>query len=247
MTVPALRKFILKQGPSRNILNLEWGALWALNKKYIDHTAARHTAIVQADAVTCYIVGVISSSVTSKPKYTKNLDLGIKSIARNTTIILEQVDAQSLEDGEEITLLNWGNTYVRHIVRDEKEQNNVKRIDLELHLEGDIKKTKKITWLTSVESNMIPVYIVRFGYLITKDKLEKDDVLEDLLAPNTEVRTQAFADCNVIELSKGAIIQFERKGFISWMWSTAKEREWYFSIFLPVRHETTLVFGQESY
>jgi hypothetical protein len=40
MTVPALREFILRQGPSRNILNLEWGALWALNKKYIDPEAA---------------------------------------------------------------------------------------------------------------------------------------------------------------------------------------------------------------
>jgi glutamyl-tRNA synthetase len=46
MTVPALREFILRQGPSRNILNLEWGAFWALNKKYIDPEAARHTATV---------------------------------------------------------------------------------------------------------------------------------------------------------------------------------------------------------
>jgi glutamyl-tRNA synthetase len=36
MAVAPLREFILKQGPSRNILNLEWGAFWALNKKNID-------------------------------------------------------------------------------------------------------------------------------------------------------------------------------------------------------------------
>jgi glutamyl-tRNA synthetase len=213
MTVPALREFILKQGPSRNILNLEWGALWALNKKYIDHDAARHTAIVQADAVPCHVIGVDGSSTASKPKYIKNLELGNKKIVYDKTILIEQVDAQSLVEGEEITLMNWGNAYVRHTVRDETGQKNVTGLDLELHLEGDVKKTKKLSWLASVEQNLIPVDIVSFDYLITKDKLEKDDTLEDFLATNTEFRSQAFADCNVKELSKGAIIQFERKGY----------------------------------
>jgi glutamyl-tRNA synthetase len=213
MTVPALREFILKQGPSRNILNLEWGALWALNKKYIDFEAARHTAIVQADAVSCHIIGIDGSSTASKPKYSKNLELGNKQIVYDKTILLEQIDAQGLREGEEITLMNWGNAYVRRIVRSETGQKNVAAIDLELHLEGDVKKTKKLSWLASVESNLIPVDIVSFDYLITKDKLEKDDRLEDFLATDTEARTQAFADCNVTELPKGSIIQFERKGY----------------------------------
>jgi glutamyl-tRNA synthetase len=33
------------------------------------------------------------------------------------------------------------------------------------------------------------------------------------LEAKTEFRTQAFADCNVTELEKGSIIQFERKGY----------------------------------
>jgi glutamyl-tRNA synthetase len=33
------------------------------------------------------------------------------------------------------------------------------------------------------------------------------------LTPVTEFRTQCFADCNVKELSKGAIVQFDRKGY----------------------------------
>lgn len=33
------------------------------------------------------------------------------------------------------------------------------------------------------------------------------------MEPNTEFRTQAFADCNVTELPRGAVIQFERKGY----------------------------------
>lgn len=45
MTIPALREFILKQGPSRNLINLDWTTFWATNKKYIDPIAPRHTAI----------------------------------------------------------------------------------------------------------------------------------------------------------------------------------------------------------
>jgi glutamyl-tRNA synthetase len=216
MTVPALREFILRQGPSRNILNLEWGALWALNKKHIDPEAARHTALVQDDVVTCYVTGIDSSAVATKPKYIKNLDLGLKKVVYGKTILLEQVDAQSLVENEEITLMNWGNAYARRISRSEEldgtGKHKVTGIEFELHLESDVKKTKKISWLASVSSNLIPVDLVSFNYLITKDKLEKQDRLENFLEPNTEFRTQAFADCNVTELSRGAIIQFERKG-----------------------------------
>ena len=218
MTVPALREFILRQGPSRNILNLEWGALWALNKKYIDPEAARHTVIVQDDAVSCHVIGIDSSSVATKPKYIKNLDLGTKKVVYDKTILLEQVDAQSLAGNEEITLMNWENAYARRIYRakqpDETGKHKVTAIEFELHLEGDVKKTKKkISWLATVSSNLIPVDLVSFNYLLTKDKLEKEDRLEDFLEPNTEFRTRAFADCNVRDLSRGAIIQFERKGY----------------------------------
>jgi glutamyl-tRNA synthetase len=218
MTVPALREFILRQGPSRNILNLEWGAFWALNKKYIDPEAARHTAIVQDDAVSCHVIGIDSSSVATKPKYIKNLDLGTKKVVYDKTILLEQVDAQSLAENEEVTLMNWGNAFARRISRaeqpDETGKHKVTGIEFELHLEGDVKKTKKkISWLATVSSNLIPVDLVSFNYLLTKDKLEKEDRLEEFLEPDTEFRTRAFADCNVRDLSRGAIIQFERKGY----------------------------------
>lgn len=169
MTVPALGEFILRQGPSRNILNLEWGALWALNTKYIDPEAARHTALVQEDVVTCYVTGIDRSAVANKPKYIKNLDLGLKKVVYDKKILLEQVDAQSLVENEEITLMNWGNVYARRISRSEelqgKETHKVTGIEFELHLEGDVKKTKKITWLASVNSNLIPVDLVSFNYL----------------------------------------------------------------------------------
>ena len=83
-----------------------------------------------------------------------------------------------------------------------------------VHLSGDVKKTKeKITWLAESPGNLEPVDLVSFDHLITKDKLEKGDDAEHYLTPVTEFRTMAYSDCNVANLPKGAIIQFERKGF----------------------------------
>lgn len=211
MTVDALREFIIKQGPSKNVLNLEWGTFWALNKKYIDPVAARHTAIVQKDAVYCTVQGVDGRAVMKKPKHAKT-DLGTKNVVIDKKIVIEQEDAQTFEVGEEITLMNWGNAYVRSIKKD-ADGKTVTGIDLELHLEGDVKKTKKVTWLAATDDNLVPVDLVVFDYLITKDKLEKDDKLEDFLTPKTEFRSVAFADCNVKALQKGTIIQFDRKAF----------------------------------
>ncbi|CRK35996.1 hypothetical protein BN1708_016494, partial [Verticillium longisporum] len=47
LTIPALREFIIKQGPSRNVVNMDWASLWALNKKVIDPIAPRHTALIE--------------------------------------------------------------------------------------------------------------------------------------------------------------------------------------------------------
>ncbi|KAI1746724.1 glutamyl-tRNA synthetase [Xylaria castorea] len=87
VVVPAWREFILKQDPSRNIVNLEWGTFWATNRKYIDPAAPRHTTIESSGAVTC------------------------------------MADAKFSEANEEITVMNWNNTYVRGITKDDKGNN----------------------------------------------------------------------------------------------------------------------------
>jgi len=212
MTVPALREFIRKQGPSRNVLNLEWGVLWALNKKYIDLQAPRYTCILEDQAVSCRVGGLEGPSQIIKPKYVKNPELGSKKVIFGKAILLEQIDAQIVQLGEEITLMNWGNAYISSINKDHRGI-TVMSMDLELHLEGDVKLPRKISWLAATSTNLVPVELVDFTYLITKDKLEKDDQLESFLSPVTEFRSYALADCNMTELEKGAIVQFERKGY----------------------------------
>jgi glutamyl-tRNA synthetase len=215
MTVEALREFMLQQGPSRNILNLEWGALWALNKRYIDPVAPRFTAIAQEQAVLCHIVGQDApkgETKAEKPRHAKNSNVGLKTVLYQSEILLEQADGQSLETGEEITLMNWGNAIVRE--RTLAENGSVSGITFELNLEGDFKKTKKkLTWLAASEHNMVPITLYDFDLLLSKDKLEPDDELEDVLTPVTEFKTLAYADCNVAELSASSIVQFDRKGY----------------------------------
>lgn len=212
MTMHAFREFILKQGPSRNVLNLEWGAFWALNKKYIDPSCPRHTALIAKDAVRCTVAGIDEPGTLMKPRYHKNPELGMKKVMTAESILLEQVDATELTVGEEITLMNWGNAFVRNVIKKDAE-GPVTEVAFELHLEGDVKKTKKVTWLAAVPDNLVPVDVVSFDYLITKNKLEKSDSIEDCLTPKTEFRDQAYADCNVADLEPGAMIQFERKGY----------------------------------
>ena len=216
MTIGALREFILKQGPSRNIVNLDWTIFWATNKRYIDPIAPRHTALYKADAVVATIKGGPAESYTeSKPKHGKNAELGTKTVAYGNSILLDQEDARLFAQDEEITLMNWGNAIVRRIVRgpDESKDGNTTNLELELHLAGDVKKTdKKVTWLSNSQK-LVPVDLVDFDYLITKDKLEDDDNVEDFLNADTEFKTMALADCNVAALKTDDIIQFERKGY----------------------------------
>ena len=217
MTIEALREFILKQGPSRNIVNLDWTLFWATNKKYIDPVAPRHTAIYEDNAVTATVKGArVAAYTEDKPKHGKNPELGTKKVAYSQSILISQVDAQGFAQDEELTLMNWGNAIVRNISHSMNPLNRstVTALELELHLQGDVKKTKqKITWLSKEGQELIPVELVDFDYLITKDKLEEEDNVEDFLTKQTEFRMTALADCNVAELREDAIIQFERLGY----------------------------------
>ncbi|GAQ43850.1 hypothetical protein AtubIFM55763_003809 [Aspergillus tubingensis] len=211
MTVPALREFILKQGPSKNITNLDWTLIWATNKKYIDPVAPRHTALMKKDLVKAVIKGAPAAYTEDKPKHNKNPEVGQKKVTFSGSVLFDQEDAKTFKQDEEITLMAWGNAIVRKIEKDAA--GVVQSLELDLHLEGDFKKTeKKVTWL-SADQELVPVELVDFDYLLNKDSLQEDDALEDVLNKNTEFREDAVADCNVAELREGDIIQFERKGY----------------------------------
>ncbi|KAF2152602.1 glutamyl-tRNA synthetase [Myriangium duriaei CBS 260.36] len=208
----ALREFIRAQGPSRNVVVMDWKGLWAVNRKHIDSVAPRHTTVRRRDVVTAFVEGIAGAEVRDKPEHGKNQELGTKKVVYSDRILLDQDDAQSFVDGEEITLMNWGNAIVKQITRDER-TGLVGGLAFQLHLAGDVKITrKKITWLSTAQ-NLVPVKLHEFGHLITKDKLDKEDDILDYLNRESENIEDAWADCNVAELRRGDIVQFERYGY----------------------------------
>lgn len=110
--------------------------------------------------------------------------------------------------------MDWGNAIVRDVVS--HVDGTIQSMTMELHLEGDFKTTeKKISWLaaSSEAHQLVEVTFHDYDYLLTKPKLEEDDVLADVLTPVTEFKTSAFADANTRQLKVGDMFQFERKGY----------------------------------
>ncbi|KAJ7074159.1 glutamate-tRNA ligase [Mycena amicta] len=215
LTIEALRQFMLAQGPSQSFVSLEWDQIWAMNKKVIDPIAPRHWALATDNIVPVTLTnGPSAPEIKSLPKHKKNPDVGEKKTIFTSTILIEQEDAQSFEDQEEITLMDWGNAFVRSTTRDAT--GVITGITMDLHLEGDFRKTKKkVTWLAQSASThtLAPIVLLDYDYLITKKKLEENDDVKDYVTPQTEFRVDAVADANVVDLKPGDIMQFERKGY----------------------------------
>ena len=210
MTVEGLKNFIISQGPSKNIINLDWSIIWSANKKIIDPIAPRHTALELKDLVTVNIVDGPELHAEKKPKHKKNPAVGEKDVYYSSKALIEQADAAAIKDGEEVTFMDWGNVICTKVHKDA--DGKVTSIDAKLNLDGDFRKTeKKLTWLAS-EKN-VPVDLVDFDHLITKDKLDEGDNFENFLTPETKFTTEAIADVNVESMKVGDIIQFERKGY----------------------------------
>ncbi|KAJ1965165.1 glutamate--tRNA ligase [Dipsacomyces acuminosporus] len=214
MTIDALRQYVLMQGASQKNMLLEWDKIWALNKKTIDPVAPRHTALVKKELVPTTVVGGPDKSfVKDVLKHKKNPDLGNKKTVFSPQLFIDQADALSFEKGEEITLMDWGNAFVEEIQK--SNEGIVTGLTLRLHLEGDVKATKKkITWLgQDPEVHPVEALLVDYDYLITKKKLEEDDSVEDVLTPITMFAEPAIVDANVAQLAKGDIVQLERRGY----------------------------------
>lgn len=215
MEVEALREFMVSQGPSKNIVLMDWFSIWTINKRVIDPKASRYTAVAADKAVNCTLAGGPEKPmVEDKPKHMK-YDLGTKKVWHSSSIILDQDDAKTFEQDEEITLMNWGNAFVRKISKDA--DGDIQEMDLELYLEGDFKKTsKKVTWLSN-DQKLVDVEMVDFAPLFTKDKLDDEDIADlencKFFSPQTEFRTKALADCNVADIKENDVMQFDRKGY----------------------------------
>lgn len=213
MTIETIQEFILSQGPAQQVTNMEWDSIWTINKRLIDPVVPRHVAVDKEGLVKVTVSGTSGPSEKDVPKHKKNPDLGVKTTVFDSTIYVEQQDARTFADGEEVTMMDWGNVIIQSRTSDAA--GNVSEIQAVAHLDGDFKKTKKkVHWLAkSPARSFIEVTLLDFDYLITKKKLEEDDNVADFVTPNSEFRSDAFADHNIASLTESTAIQFERKGY----------------------------------
>jgi len=112
--------------------------------------------------------------------------LGNKIVTFTNRAWLEKEDAASIEQGEEVTLMDWGNAIIDEIQKDSS--GNVTVLKGRLHLEGSVKSTKKkLTWLPVVD-DLVKVSIVHYFPLITKKSLRKRTSWRTTLIPSPNTR-----------------------------------------------------------
>lgn len=208
VNVSALRAFICSQGASRRIVNMEWGKFWAENKKEIDKIAKRFMAIDQVDHRRLLIHNAPTEEENvyiSTDYLPKDPSFGKRVVRISNQVLLETVDTEGMEVGEEIVLVRWG------VVRLTKVAGN--EIEGEYITGGDVKAAKrKLSWIADVRDN-ISVSLVEFDNLIMKEKLEENESFKDFINPSTMATTDVIGDACLKALKENEIIQLERRGY----------------------------------
>lgn len=103
--------------------------------------------------------------------------------------MIEEEDAKTVEVGEKVTLMKWGNVTIS--------KKNV-GADGKIVLEGavdledkDMKKTKKLTWIAIDKNTNVEVNLVELGHLITAPKIENKFNCKDPKHKRDQMKFQA--------------------------------------------------------
>ncbi|KAJ8713866.1 hypothetical protein PYW08_007486 [Mythimna loreyi] len=211
MTVEGLRQFITAQGSSRSVVFMEWDKIWAINKKVIDPIAPRYTAL-ETNPVPVNLKGV-SESVLTVALHPKNPDVGSKSVNVSSKLLIDQVDAKTLKEGENATFINYGNIMIDKIHK--SADGTVTSIDATPNLENkDYKKTLKLTWLADTpKAQAVEVYCVYFDHIISKPLLGKDEDFKQYIGHKTRWEIPMLGEPELLNVKVGDIIQLQRRGF----------------------------------
>merc|ERR1719359_1852971 len=131
---------------------------------------------------------------------------------KSPVVFIDQEDAQDIASGEELTLLHWGSSIVEEIKKEKS--GTVVQITGRLNPEGSVKTTKKkIHWVPDLEEHVTPLTLRELDHLVTKEKIEDDDNIEDICNPCSIIDTVAIGDPVLKTLQKGEKIQLERRGY----------------------------------
>ncbi|KAI9910649.1 hypothetical protein PsorP6_010223 [Peronosclerospora sorghi] len=210
--VEALREFILSQGASRRITDMEWDKFWTLNKRVLDPVAPRYFAIAKEMAVPLTLTNV-TSDVIGIPvaRHPKDPSMGIKMVRFCNKLLLERDDVVHFVEGEEVTLMRHGNIFIHKVTKNA--HGVITHVEAANHPEGDFKKTKlKVTWLADVP-DLVPLTLVEFDHLLNKPKLEEGEDFHEFLTDTTRAEMHAVGDHELRNMKEGQVVQLERRGY----------------------------------
>jgi len=212
LTVEGLKTFILSMGASKNSNLMGWDKIWAMNKNVIDLKAGRYIALLASGLVPLKIAGSPSEPYAeSLFAHPKDESLGKKIRFFGPDLLLQADDAAGLSEGEEVTLMSWGNVILRKVTKDAS--GAVTGLEADLHLEGSVKTTKKkLTWLADTP-DLVDVELTDLDFLLNKDKIEESDDIEQILTQNSWFVDLAKGEAALRQLQKGQVIQVERRGY----------------------------------
>ena len=202
MTSEALKQFMLEQGPSRNTVNMEWDKIWAVNKQILDPVVPRYTCINKASAIKLTIEnGPEVPEARTQPLHPKKAEIGSKAVMYGRNLIIERADAETLQEGQKVTLMKWGNATISRKVVNGDSFELFATIDED---DKDFKKTTKITWICNDPATTVELKMVEFDHLITKEKVEEDDDNESIFNKNSRYEDIGIAEGILRTLNVGS-------------------------------------------
>jgi len=98
--------------------------------------------------------------------------------------MIEKIDAEAIEVGEKITLMKWGNV---NITKKESDGDVLHLTGVYDDADKDFKGTKKIGWLISDPDHTLEIDLAEMDHLITKEKIEEADEIENIVNQNSLV------------------------------------------------------------
>lgn len=211
LKVEALKRFCADQGMSKTINFMEWSKIWFLNAQILDPSSPRYTAVSNTLKVHCSVEGQTHLEKGSKMLHKKNPQLGSKTFYKSDTVFLDAEDVLLLKDGDEVTLMDWCNAYIKNI------KVNGDGVPYEailaLHPEGDVKKTKhKLTWIPE-NPNSVILTLHEYDNILTKKKPDPNETTDELIAKVSIYSEEALGEEALSTVKKGEIIQLERRGY----------------------------------
>ncbi|CDW60255.1 tRNA-synt 1c and tRNA-synt 1c C domain containing protein [Trichuris trichiura] len=218
MTVEGLKQFIVAQGSSKAVVMMDWNKLWAFNRKarkasaVIDPVAPRFIALCKENLVPLFI-NDDQHERKQVAKHPKNPEVGERPMLYGPKVLIEQVDANLLENGATVTLVNWGNIVITDVTR--SVDGNVTSVKARLNLENtNYKNTLKFTWLAETEdAEMVLVVASQFDNVISKAQLGKNEDFKDYVCYDSRHNFEMLGEAAMRNIQKGDIVQLQRKGF----------------------------------